>query len=255
MRRSDWTTHPPVRPLAAMPAMPSGFAVHWPGMTKGSAPTTQAGVASRLESYRVLHTSPGGIGTKDGGNDIAYQWCADLMGRLWPLRGFTHKSGANGSADSNDAWGAVLLMLGPDDFVSAAMLEAVRVLRHDQWLRLYPRATKIIGHRDVYGTDCPGDRAYRFVASGAFAKAPKAPTPTPEDDDMTPAELTKALADHDEDLIRKLLTVDLGKPGGNDTVGVALQSGLANGRETLERLATLEATVADIKAALPPAAT
>src|SRR4051812_14004227 len=90
MRRSDWTTHPPVRPLAAMPATPSGFAVHWPGMTKGSAPTTQAGVASRLESYRVLHTSPGGIGTKDGGNDIAYQWCADLMGRLWPLRGFTH---------------------------------------------------------------------------------------------------------------------------------------------------------------------
>jgi len=244
MRRSDWTSHGPVRPLAPMPDHPLGFAVHWPGMTKGSAPTSQAAVAARLESYRVLHTSPGGIGTKDGGNDIAYQWCADLMGRLWPLRGFEHKSGANGDSTSNSQYGAVLLMLGPDDQVSDAMLQAVRTLRRDRWLPMYPHATRVIGHRDVYGTDCPGPRAYALVRSGAFTHNPTDPT-RPEEIEVTKAELLAILDEREDELVGKLLGAKLGSSGPN--VGVALQSGFHNTEQALDRLDRLEAAVEALK--------
>lgn len=55
---------------------------------------------------------------------------------------------------------------------------------------------------------------------------------------MTPAERTA--------LIQALLNWDLGKPGGKDTVGIALQSGLADGKEALKRINALETKVDEL---------
>jgi len=56
-----------------------------------------------------------------------------------------------------------------------------------------------------------------------------------------------------DEIVRALLNHDLGKPGGGDTVAVALQSGLQDGKKALAELALLRAEVAAVKALLPPA--
>lgn len=56
-----------------------------------------------------------------------------------------------------------------------------------------------------------------------------------------------------DDIVKALLRADLGKPGGGDTVGVALQSGLQNSKRALTELAEVRAELAKIKAALPKA--
>ena len=64
----------------------------------------------------------------------------------------------------------------------------------------------------------------------------------PEEDDMPNA----------DEIVRALLNHDLGKPGGGDTVGVALQAGLQNGKKALAELAEVRAELAKIKESLPP---
>lgn len=188
MSRADWTKYGPVRPLAvAEPSKLEGLAIHWPGSTAPIGNPSASSIAARLEGYRIMHTSPGGLGVPTGGNDIAYNAAVDAAGRVWPLRGADHKSGANGSFDTNTRFGALLLMLGAGDHPSDAMLEAARAWRDREWLRRYPRAIKTIGHRDVYGTDCPGDIAYRYVKAGSFAR--HAGGVTPGEDDMTPEQI------------------------------------------------------------------
>lgn len=173
--RSAWTTHGPVRPLEALvPSDVRGFAIHWPGTTAAIGRTSASAIAARLEGYRKLHTAPGGLGVPQGGNDIAYQYAADQTGRVWTCRGIVNRPGANGSEATNGEYGALLLMVGPGEQPSAALVQAVRDWRHDVWLRYYPRADVIIGHRDVYGTKCPGDVVYHMVRDGDFA-GPAAP--------------------------------------------------------------------------------
>lgn len=176
LQRSDWTKHGPAHALVQLnPAIVKGFAVHWPGTTAPIGAASATSIARRLESYRVMHTSPGGIGTVNGGSDIAYQIAIDQEGRVWPLRGVIWKSGANGSAEANSAYGAVLLLLGPGEEPSRQMIQATQDYREDVWLRHFPKATKVVGHRDLYGTDCPGPAAYALVESGLFTHLPSTP--------------------------------------------------------------------------------
>jgi hypothetical protein len=179
--RSAWTNHGPIRPLTKMSAGPlKGFAIHWPG---NSVPhidaTNQAHIAAEIEGERKYHTRPGGLGVPQGGNDIAYQYAIDLEGRVWELRGVTNQSGANGSSASNRAYGAVTLLLGTSDVPSPAMIQAVRDFRRKIWLTHFPKATQVVGHRDVYSTDCPGPHAYPLVKNGTFVGSAPDPKPKP----------------------------------------------------------------------------
>jgi len=74
-------------------------------------------------------------------------------------------------------------------------------------------------------------------------EADTSPWGVQEDDDMPSA----------EDVVRVLLNTDLGRPGGGDTVGVALQAGLQDGKRALAELAEVRAQLAEIKTLLPPA--
>lgn len=175
-KRSDWTKHGPVHALAQL-VNPRGFALHWPGTTEPIGHASEESIARRLESYRVMHTSPGGIGTVNGGSDIAYQAAVDQEGRVWPLRGFLWKSGANGSGETNSTYGAILLLLGPGEEPSRQMIQAVQDAREDVWLKHFPKATRVVGHRDLHQTDCPGDRTYALIRSGLFTHLPDGPKP------------------------------------------------------------------------------
>jgi len=195
LRRADWTRTAPRKALAALdPDRLRGFAVHWPGSAAPLGDLTQTQVARRLESYRAMHTAPGGIGTKTGASDIAYQVAIDQEGRVWPLRGVASRSGANGDAGLNALWGAVLLLVGPGEQPSRKLVHAVQDFREDVWLKRYPKATRVVGHRDLHGTACPGPLVYELVTRGVFRRppappvAPKPPAPPSKGTDV--AELT-----------------------------------------------------------------
>ena len=73
------------------------------------------------------------------------------------------------------------LATGPKDPITPEQINAVRALR--QWL-MEPDTSisgSVSGHRDFISTSCPGDKAYKLVQDGTFAKAPD---DSEGDDDM-----------------------------------------------------------------------
>jgi hypothetical protein len=136
----------------------------------------QADVAHSLRGWQDYH-----MDTR-GWSDIAYQVAVDQAGRIWTLRGLTTRSGANGDAAANLAYGAILLVLGTGETPTGALINSTRQVISD-FRRLYPQATAIKPHswvRTHYtgsGTDCPGDPARALIAAGQFE--PKATTPPP----------------------------------------------------------------------------
>jgi hypothetical protein len=163
--RSVWTSTPrPVSKLVAMTASQvRGVAVHYTGSTSPLGPTATLQLsARRLEDERVFHTSG------RGWSDIAYQVAIDIEGRVFDCRGIAYRSAANGNATVNQQYGAVTWLIGVGDTPSAAMVNAFRDWRTSRWLAMYPNATAVVGHRDLYSTECPGEPAYQLVRSGVL---------------------------------------------------------------------------------------
>lgn len=179
--RSAWTRSGPIRPLTPLdPAQVRGVAVHWPGAAGaqwGQAPTL-AQSAARLEAERVQHTTPSKSDPSKPWSDIAYSQACDLAGRLFDLRGIGYRSAANGNQTTNSQYLAITILMGERDTLTPSAVDAVRAFRQ-QVLSRYPHATQVVGHRDLYSTECPGPQAYALVRSGAFASSlastPEAP--------------------------------------------------------------------------------
>lgn len=199
--RSAWTDTGPVEPPTALPGTVRGVAIHWPG-DPGHIGTDQAAVARRLEGYRRFHVE------SRGWNDIAYQMAIDLAGRVWTLRGYDVVSAANGDQDVNHQYGAVLFLVGADDVPSPEMVQAFIDFRHGKWLKRFPDAVAVKGHRDVRpaGTDCPGPATYALIQNGRLSAAP-----TPPEDEMT---------EQDWDRLRRIVREEVAAVGSvtTDTV-------------------------------------
>lgn len=181
--RTAWTIHG--RPAGLVPfngALLKGVALHWPGTTGPIGDPGSTAIAGRLEGYRRFHTGAPPVGR--GWNDIAYNVAADQAGRLWDLRSVLFRSAANGTATLNGQWIAVLLLVGPGEQPSAALVDAMRWLRSRLVLGRYPNATRVVGHGDIRpgGTACPGPATVALIRAGAFTKAwaaPAVPRPRP----------------------------------------------------------------------------
>lgn len=171
--RLAWTKHGPAKPMKAMKAGPlKGFALHWPGSTEKTIDASrESAIAGRLEGYREFH-----VDTR-GWSDIAYQYAIDQAGRVWECRGLTWISAANGNQAVNTSHGAVLLVLGAKEAPSAAMIQAVRDFRTRIWLRKFPKATAVVGHGNLFKTDCPGPPVAELIKKGVFLGQPKPPEP------------------------------------------------------------------------------
>jgi hypothetical protein len=170
--RSKWTTHGPVRPLASLvPSEVAGIVVHWPGTTGPIGDPGQAKIAARLDSYRSYHVN------FKGWADIAYNYAVDQAGRVWILRSAPSRSAANGDEAVNRKYVAVLLLVGPGEHPSAAMLSGFMLARREI-TRHYPKALAVRGHQDVRPepTDCPGVIVETLVANGTLLRTP-APRP------------------------------------------------------------------------------
>jgi hypothetical protein len=179
--RTAWTaTARPSGLTAFVAAAVSGMALHWPGTTGVIGDPGSKSIAGRLDGYRRYHVTPEPRG--HGWRDIAYSVAVDQAGRVWDLRGLDVRSAANGTAELNRVWLGVLLLLGPGEQPTAQMVAALRWLRNSLVLPRYPRAVKVVGHRDIRPepTDCPGPAVTALIRSGAITKTPaKTPMPPP----------------------------------------------------------------------------
>ena len=184
--RSAWTSTGPIKSLTPLyPAEVRGLAVHWPGSPGrwGTTPTLEE-TARRLEDERRQHTSTSASDPSKPWSDIAYSLAVDLAGRLFDARGLRWRPAANGDADVNRRYVAVTVLMGADDPVTPAAVDAVRAARA-LVLQTYPHAVEVVGHRDLHQTECPGPGLYQLVRSGAFTAAPAAPA---QEDDMPTAD-------------------------------------------------------------------
>jgi len=187
--RSAWGARPPEGKTELVRSEVEGTAIHYPG----SGPIDAAGdagflrVASALRSWQNYHMDD------RGWSDIAYQIAVDQAGRAWTLRGLNIRSGANGNADVNRRYGAILLVIGTDEPLSAALKATTRGVVAD-FRRWYPAGTAIEPHSAVRpdGTLCPGNQARAAIARGELD--PDTPPPPKDWFDMaTLADLETAL--------------------------------------------------------------
>lgn len=162
--RSAWNARPPRGgPGSLTVSRVQGAVIHWPGTSSKTPIHSKEAVASALRGWQNYHMD------NRGWSDIAYQVAVDQMGRAWTLRGLRTQSGANGNAELNEDYGAILLVLITGEQPSAAMKATVRGVVED-FRQIYPKGTAIRPHSAVRpdGTDCPGDAARAAIARGDF---------------------------------------------------------------------------------------
>lgn len=204
--RSAWAARAARGSTALVASQVDGCALHWPGMAKPIDATGAIGqrrVASALRGWQNYHMDG------RGWSDIAYLVAVDQAGRAWTLRGLNIRSGANGDADVNRRFGAVLLILAPGEKPSAALIATTKGVLADFKKRFSGSRAKPYGHRDVRpaGTDCPGPLTYAAIQAGTFTPGstpPKPPvtppskppvTPIPEDT-MSAADVSNGMRDY-----------------------------------------------------------
>jgi hypothetical protein len=194
-QRSAWTdVRRPVDELVPLTASElAGVAIHYTGSTRPSGQTaTFALSVRRLEDERAFHTAPPPKGR--GWSDIAYNVAIDVEGRVFDARGIAYRSAANGDATVNRRYGAVIWLIGVGDRPTKAMIEAFKDWRQEYWLARYPHAASVVGHRDLYATECPGGPAYALIRSGELATGGDVPLTDAEIDAIATRARDKLLA-------------------------------------------------------------
>lgn len=144
-----------------IPANVHGVALHWPAM---ATPLSRVqDVQAALRAWQNYH-----MGTH-GWSDIAYQLAFDQAGNVYKLRGIRRQSAANGDVDVNEHYGAFLLILGPGEQPTEAMMRAVR-RRVAQFRDHFPGAQTVVGHGDIRPdpTECPGPAVRKLIAGHEF---------------------------------------------------------------------------------------
>jgi flagellum-specific peptidoglycan hydrolase FlgJ len=151
--RSQWGAKAPKAVTKLSPTALAGVAVHWFGSPRAA--KSHDGCAALLRSVQNTHMSPGGLGAKDGGNDIAYNHAVCPHGHAFTLRGFGVQTGANGDSQSNRDYAAVVYMAGegdppPSDEVRALIADVIRA-----W-QAKGAGPLVKPHQFFTGSDCPG---------------------------------------------------------------------------------------------------
>lgn len=157
--RSEWGAKPPKAPLADFdPAEVRGISIHH---TAAPAPADHAlcdNEMRRLQAFFFNHP-------KESYSDIAYNFVVCPHGVTFEGRGYTNRSGANGSSEANKAWVAVCIMGTNPDPVRATA-DAVRARRFGVLKRYGLRARNVRAHSDLKATACPGDRWRGWIERG-----------------------------------------------------------------------------------------
>lgn len=169
--RAEWGAQPPKEPLNPMPTA-GGVKVHWIG-GEYTTPADHAQCAAEVRSIQQEHMSD----PVQGWIDIAYNLLICQHGPVFEGRGPGIESGANGDQPLNHADYAVCAIVGTHEPMTPELLngigDAINLLRANG------AGPEVLGHRDGYNTDCPGDALYALVHSGRWA-AQQDPAPAPQ---------------------------------------------------------------------------
>jgi len=134
--------------------------------------------------------------------DIAYNLLVCQHGVVFEGRGKGKESGANGDQALNHADYAICAIQGTNETASDALKSGLRDAI--EYMQANGAGGEILGHRDGYNTDCPGDELYAWVQAGA-PRPGGAPAPTP-----APAPATRpgapAWADYDGHMLVNMTT-------------------------------------------------
>lgn len=159
--REQWGAAPPRRVTKRDPSTLDGVAIHWFGSPRAA--QSHSGCAGLLRAIQRDHMKPGGLGTTNGANDIAYNHGICPHGQAFTLRGFGVETGANGDRASNESHAAIVFMSGkgdsgPSDKVLAVLAEVIRL-----WQKK-GAGPEVHPHRFFTGSECPGPELLKWVA-------------------------------------------------------------------------------------------
>jgi hypothetical protein len=164
--RSGWGAAAPKSRTPWNVANLEGICQHWFGSPRAA--FTHAGCDDLLRAVQRNHQA-------GEFSDIAYNIGVCPHGSMYELRGWHVQTGANGNADLNRRFLAVVYMAGVGDPLTPKGRDAL--------IRVYAEAfrlgvgVKAVGHGAVApsGTDCPGAQLRNFLASGAWKPVPPKP--------------------------------------------------------------------------------
>jgi len=182
---AEHTTSPPVAP-----AMIDAVVVHYPGHD-GVGDDTARDLANSQRYY-----------AENRGYSLGYNAVVDRAGVLWQVRGLEYRNAANKGANNTSV--SVQLRVNLDEPGSAAAVTRVRRFVSDME-RWCGHPLKVLGHRDVGATACPGDAIYNQITTGEFdpsadkdltmkiVSPPRRVYDSREDDNPLPAQTVRAI--------------------------------------------------------------
>jgi N-acetylmuramoyl-L-alanine amidase len=170
IKRAQWGA----KPLTAYsqkvaPPVRNQVVIHHSVTSEGK---TQAQVEATLRRIDDQHR-------KNGWGGIGYNLAVDYDGRIYEARGIDIL-GAHASGENTKSYGICYIGDGRKGITSKAVegiKAAIVMLQNHSAKKL-----KVVGHRDVGSTACPGDKIYVIIKSGDFSikyplVAPKPPKP------------------------------------------------------------------------------
>jgi len=158
--RAQWGARPPKSNGNTIGAHPLGVAVHYSAANLGSSPDSLCDDKVRgIQNYHM--------DTK-GWADIAYSFLVCPHGNIFEGRGTGKGSAANGTTQANLDWYAVCALGGPANTPSVLMLAGIGTAVG--LCRKAGASSRVIGHRDLFATACPGVALYAYVTAGRWAK-------------------------------------------------------------------------------------
>lgn len=167
--RDAWGARPP-KSTTSM-GTPEGFVLHWVGNGGMSQSPSHEDTCATLRGIQTYEMSREYV-------DIAYNFAVDPAGRVYELRGWDLRSGANGTTSSNaHAW-AIVYVAGPGVSLTDQARQSLRELTRQGAAR-HGAVSYVRPHRAVVATQCPGDELAAFCADlSASLRDGGAPAPT-----------------------------------------------------------------------------
>lgn len=169
--RSGWNARAFRQPNGAIEysGTRAGVKVHYLG--KAYQPGLHEQCAPYIRSLQNYHMDT------NGWSDIGYSFLVCSHGYVFEGRGLKRRNSGNGNTQLNERHYAVCALFGTSGNPSDAMLHGlVDAIEHCR--KNGPCGNEVLGHKDGYPTQCPGDTLYAWVRNGA--KRPTRPAPAPK---------------------------------------------------------------------------
>lgn len=163
--RAQWGAESPRYPLVPIEST-RGVKIHYEGTAVPESlalPGNHGTCDNMVRAIQASHLA----NDEEDYSDIAYNFLVCPHGSVFEGRGLHFRTAANGNRELNTDHYAVCALLGSEGLTkpTAAMLSGLRDAV--DYLRSKGGAgDELLGHRDGYATQCPGDPLYAWVKAG-----------------------------------------------------------------------------------------